>query len=80
MLGKDEGTIIVFPPREAEELQRRWSLFQRMSARARLVNLQWDPFIGVPLVALLASESALVFYCKYRYETAYAAASLGCLA
>lgn len=74
MLGKDEGTIIVFPPREAEELQRRWGLFQRMSPRARLVNLQWDPFIGVPLVALLASESVLVFYCKYRYETAYAAA------
>jgi hypothetical protein len=74
MLGKDQGAIVVFPPREADELQRRWSLFQRMSARARPVNLQWDPFIGVPLLALLASESVLVFYCKYRHETAYAAA------
>ena len=72
--GKDEGALIVFPPREPKELQRRWNLFQTIFARARSLDLQWEPFIGVPLLAFFAADTVVVFYCKYRHETAYAAA------
>lgn len=72
--GRDEGLLMVFPPRPPDELQRRWTIFQRASARSRSTFLQWEPFIGVPLLALLAPGGPIVLYCKYRHELAYAAA------
>ena len=72
--GKDDRVLVVFPPRPPEELQRRWQLFKRLFTRAQPLDLQWRPFIGVPLLALFAGEAAVFFYCKYRHETAYSAA------
>ena len=75
--GRDEGLLIVFPPRAPDELQRRWTMFQRANARSRSTSLQWEPFIGVPLLALLAPGGPILLYCKYRHELAYAAALRG---
>jgi hypothetical protein len=39
------------------------------------VQLQWSPFIGVPLLAMFSrSNEPLILYCKFRNETAYATA------
>ena len=73
-LGKTRDVLVVFPPLEADELQRRWSVFQSIFAPAGAIALQWEPFIGVPLLALFGSDCITIFYCKYRHETAYAAA------
>ena len=73
-LGKTRDVLVVFPPLEADELQRRWSVFQGIFAPAGAIALQWEPFIGVPLLALFGSDCITIFYCKYRHETAYAAA------
>jgi hypothetical protein len=73
-LGKTRDVLVVFPPHEADELQRRWTVLQGIFAPARAIALQWEPFIGVPLLAFFGSDGVTIFYCKYRYETAYAAA------
>jgi hypothetical protein len=73
-LGKDHDVLVVFPPRPADELQRCWSVFQSIFSPARTTALQWEPFIGVPLLAFFTGRDVLVFYCTFRHETAYAAA------
>jgi hypothetical protein len=73
-LGRDQDVLVVFPPRPADELQRRWQVFQSIFGPATGTGLQWDPFIGVPLLAFFAPHEVLVFYCRFRHETAYAAA------
>lgn len=73
-LAYDDPLLVVFPPRPADELQRRWALFQSTFRRTRGIDLQWEPFIGVPLLAYLSKDGATFFYCHYRHETAYAAA------
>jgi len=73
-LGKEDRVLVVFPPRPAEELQRCWVLFQSIFGRSKAPDLQWQPFIGVPLLAFCAADGVVLFYCKYHHETAYAAA------
>jgi hypothetical protein len=73
-LGRDHDVLVVFPPRPADELQRRWQVFQSIFGPARDTGLQWEPFIGVPLLAFFTGGEVLLFYCRFRHETAYAAA------
>jgi hypothetical protein len=73
-VGREDRVLVVFPPRPADELQRRWRVFQGILGRAKGIELQWEPFIGVPLLAFFAADAVVLFYCKYRHETAYAAA------
>ena len=73
-LGKTRDVLVVFPPHQPDELQRRWSVLQGIFAPARDIVIQWEPFIGVPVLAFFGSDGVTILYCKYRHETAYAAA------
>jgi hypothetical protein len=74
-LGKQNRTLVVFPPRPFEELQRRWGILQRYFHPAASANIQWQPYIGAPLLALFSGSSApILFHCKFTNETAYSMA------
>jgi hypothetical protein len=74
-LGKQDRTLVVFPPRPFEELQRRWAILQRYFPPAASANIQWQPYIGAPLLALFSGSSApVLFHCKFTNETAYSTA------
>ena len=70
--GKQDRMLIVFPPRPLDELQRRWAVFQTLFEPAGTVDLQWQPYIGAPLLAAFSpGGEARLYFSRNTNETAY---------
>jgi hypothetical protein len=70
--GMAHRVVLVIPPETPQVIRRRWEKFQTAFPPVRYAGLPPEPASGMPLCAVFPHGSPpVLFWCKYRNETAY---------